>query len=251
MPRLRAWSWKIDRREHVAVLGDRERRHLQLGCAWSSSSSMRHAPSSSEYSCAGGGGRTRPSHSFPLDRRRRLRADVVDHAIDALHLVDDPRRRSSPAARAAAAPSRPSCRRGSRPRGSRSCTRRCARRPSRRRSAPAAAPRSSARAGRTSPPLASPRRRSRRRGAAGPGAPASPRRGCARPGPGPGNGWRHTNSSSRPSSSPTCAHLVLEQLAQRLDQLEPHPLGQAADVVMALDHVRTGRSTDTVSMTSG
>ena len=31
------------------------------------------------------------------------------------------------------------------------------------------------------------------------------------------------------------AHLVLEQLAQRLDELELHALGQAADVVVALD----------------
>ena len=31
------------------------------------------------------------------------------------------------------------------------------------------------------------------------------------------------------------AHLVLEQLAQRLDQLELHALGQAADIVMRLD----------------
>ena len=53
--------------------------------------------------------------------------------------------------------------------------------------------------------------------------------------PGPGNGWRCTISSGRPSSAPTCAHLVLEQVAQRLDQLEVHVLGQAAHVVVALD----------------
>ena len=34
------------------------------------------------------------------------------------------------------------------------------------------------------------------------------------------------------------AHFVLEQIAQRLDQLELHPLGQAADVVVALDDHR-------------
>src|SRR5690606_41854888 len=33
------------------------------------------------------------------------------------------------------------------------------------------------------------------------------------------------------------AHLVLEQLAQRFDQAELHVLGQAADVVVALDDV--------------
>ena len=30
--------------------------------------------------------------SFPLDRRRRLAADVVDHAVDARNAVDDARR---------------------------------------------------------------------------------------------------------------------------------------------------------------
>ena len=34
------------------------------------------------------------------------------------------------------------------------------------------------------------------------------------------------------------AYLVLEQLAQRLDELHLHVLGQAADVVVALDQVR-------------
>jgi len=31
------------------------------------------------------------------------------------------------------------------------------------------------------------------------------------------------------------AHLVLEQFAQRLDQLHVHALGQAADIVVRLD----------------
>ena len=35
-----------------------------------------------------------PQHSpsLPLDRPRRLRGHVIDHAVDAAHLVDDPRR---------------------------------------------------------------------------------------------------------------------------------------------------------------
>ena len=37
------------------------------------------------------------------------------------------------------------------------------------------------------------------------------------------------------------AHLVLEQLAQRLEQLQVHLFGKAADVVVALDHVRFAR----------
>ena len=55
------------------------------------------------------------------------------------------------------------------------------------------------------------------------------------PRPGPGNGWRQTISAGRPSCSPTSAHLVLEQRAQRLDELELEVVGQAADVVVGLD----------------
>ena len=69
------------------------------------------------------------------------------------------------------------------------------------------------------------------------------------PSPGPGNGWRHTISSGRPSSVADLAHLVLEQAAQRLDQLELHVVGQAADVVVALD--LGAPSTVPDSMTSG
>ena len=55
------------------------------------------------------------------------------------------------------------------------------------------------------------------------------------PRPGPGNGWRHTISSGSPSSRPHGAHLVLEQGAQRLDQVELEVVGKPADVVVALD----------------
>ena len=141
---------------------------------------------------------------FPLDRRRRLRADVVDDAVDALAPRSRCATRCARADRAAAAPSRPSCRRGSRPRESRPCTRRSARRPSRRRSAPAAAPRSSATAACTSRRActSSATIASARRSSVEP-RPASPRRESAPPGPGPGNGWRTTNSSSSPSLRPT------------------------------------------------
>ena len=48
------------------------------------------------------------------------------------------------------------------------------------------------------------------------------------------------------------AHLVLEQFAQRLDQLHLHALRQAADIVMRLDRRPTGRPvTETLSITSG
>ena len=146
------------------------------------------------------------------------------------------------AARAAVAPSRRSCRRGSPRRGSRPCTRRCARRPSRRRSAPAAARRTTARAAGTSRPSASRRRRSRRRAAAGRAARgvivAEQAHGETRAGE--RLAPRRTRRRGR-GRCPTSAHLVLEQLAQRLDQLELHPLGQAADVVVALDGGRRAR----------
>ena len=58
------------------------------------------------------------------------------------------------------------------------------------------------------------------------------------PSPGPGNGWRHTISSGRPSSVPSRRTSSLNRLAQRLDQLQRHVLGQPADVVVALDHRR-------------
>src|SRR5690606_38948150 len=35
---------------------------------------------------------TGPARSFPLDRPRRLAGIIVDHPVDALHLVDDPGR---------------------------------------------------------------------------------------------------------------------------------------------------------------
>jgi hypothetical protein len=56
--------------------------------------------------------------------------------------------------------------------------------------------------------------------------------------PGPGKGWRPTKASRQAELAAQCAHLVLEQFAQRLDQLHVHPLGQAADIVVALDRHR-------------
>src|SRR3954453_44766 len=69
--------------------------------ARSSISSMRQAPSSSEYSewrwrwtksdIEGTRSRGSSDPAIPLDRRRRLRTDVVDHAVDTLDLVHDAR----------------------------------------------------------------------------------------------------------------------------------------------------------------
>ena len=53
--------------------------------------------------------------------------------------------------------------------------------------------------------------------------------------PGPGNGWRSTISSGRPERPADRADLVLEQVLERLDQLELHVFWQTADVVVRLD----------------
>ena len=47
------------------------------------------------------------------------------------------------------------------------------------------------------------------------------------------------------------AHLVLEELAQGLDQVEVHPLGQAADIVVGLDGDAGPPEKQTLSITSG
>jgi len=62
--------------------------------------------------------------------------------------------------------------------------------------------------------------------------------------PGPGNGWRATISSGTPSTRPRSRNLVLEQLAQRLEQLEAHALGEAATLWWLL-MVAEGPRTDT------
>ena len=56
--------------------------------------------------------------------------------------------------------------------------------------------------------------------------------------PGPGKGWRPTNCVLQAKLAAKCADFVLEQFAQRLDQLHVHPRGQAADIVVALDRDR-------------
>ena len=70
----------------------------------------------------------------------------------------------------------------------------------------------------------------------------SPGMRMARPGPGRDGGRR---SLGQAQLAAELAHLVLEQFAQRLDQLHVHPLGQAADIVVALDgHRRTAGEAD-------
>jgi hypothetical protein len=63
----------------------------------------------------------------------------------------------------------------------------------------------------------------------------TPGRGTRMARPGPGKGWRQSISPGQAQGLAGGAHLVLEELAQRLDELELHALGQAAHVVVALD----------------
>ena len=56
--------------------------------------------------------------------------------------------------------------------------------------------------------------------------------------PGPGERMAADERLRQAELAAERAHLVLEQFAQRLDQLQPHALGQAADVVVALDRRR-------------
>ena len=53
--------------------------------------------------------------------------------------------------------------------------------------------------------------------------------------PGPGNGWRMDHRLRQAQLQPDRADLVLEQVAQRLDELEAQVGRQPADVVMGLD----------------
>ena len=77
----------------------------------------------------------------------------------------------------------------------------------------------------------------------------APRTRTARPGP--GNGWRLHHLVGQAQLGADGAHLVLEQVAQRLDQLELHVLGQAADVVVGLDAGGGAALGVALSMTSG
>jgi hypothetical protein len=79
---------KGDGREQIAVFGDRDGRHLQLGHAIEQLAHPAGAVEERELrvqvqmnELAHG--------SFPLDRRRGLRADVVDDAVDAANVVHD------------------------------------------------------------------------------------------------------------------------------------------------------------------
>ena len=55
------------------------------------------------------------------------------------------------------------------------------------------------------------------------------------PRPGPGNGWRHTIASGSPSSRPTRRTSSLNSVRSGSTSVELQVVGQAADVVVALD----------------
>ena len=58
--------------------------------------------------------------------------------------------------------------------------------------------------------------------------------------PGPGERLAPDQALGQPELGADRAHLVLEQRAQRLDELELEVVGQAADVVVGLDRRRAG-----------
>ena len=159
--------------------------------------------------------------SLPLDGAGRLAGDVEHDPVDLAHLVGDAGGDRARARRRAAAPSR----RSSRPRrspgaarpGGRRCGRRPARRPSGRRRAArpgtARSSRSSPAAVSSSRAIASASRRMSSRSRV-----TSPM--MRMPEPGPGERLPpHDLGRAGPSSLADRAHLVLEQRAQRLDQL--------------------------------
>ncbi len=116
--------------------------------------------------------------------------------------------------------------------------RRCESRPSRRRCARAAARRTPARSRRRDSRRESLPDRWRRRAGArrARGSSTAPRTRIPSPGPGERMSADHLLGQSELAAD--VAHFVLEQLAQRLDELELHPGLQAADVVMRLDRDR-------------
>ena len=116
-------------------------------------------------------------------------------------------------------------------------SRRCGRRPSRRPCAPAAARRRPARSRRRGRRRGFPRGRSRRPDAECRASPAD-RAGDADGEARAGERLAADEVFRQAEFAPERAHFVLEQLAQRLDQLHVHALGQAADVVVRLDRHR-------------
>ena len=64
----------------------------------------------------------------------------------------------------------------------------------------------------------------------------------AHPEAGAGEGMAVHHLARQAEFDAEAAHLVLEQLAQRLDELQVHLLGQATNVVVGLDDVRLARA---------
>ena len=69
--------------------------------------------------------------------------------------------------------------------------------------------------------------------------------------PGPGERVAADEALGQAQLAAQAADLVLEQFAQRLDQLQVHALRQAADIVVRLDGHAGRRKRETLSITSG
>ena len=164
--------------------------------------------------------------SFPLDRRRRLGADVVHHAVHALHFVDDPRRNAGQQVVGQVAPvGRHEILGLDRPNGQ-GVFIGPRRRPSRPRSAPAAARRRPGTSADTSPAalISSTTIASAWRSVSSRDRVTSPRQRTARPGP--GNGCRQTMSSGNPSCSPSLRTSSLNRSRSGSMSLKPRSSGR-------------------------
>ena len=104
---------ELDGAEEVAVVGHRDRRHAERLGAREERLVLDRAVEERVLGVeVQVGERVAASPGLlPLDRGGRLRRDVVDDAVDALHLVGDAARRAGRARRAEVAPSPPSSRR--------------------------------------------------------------------------------------------------------------------------------------------
>src|SRR5215831_9984021 len=87
LSRQASWKWTAPNMLPWSVMASD---FIPNRAACSTSSSMWHAPSRRLYSVCRWRWANSGFTSLPLDGGGRLAGDVVDHAVDPLHLVDDP-----------------------------------------------------------------------------------------------------------------------------------------------------------------
>ena len=175
---------------------------------------------------------------LPLDRAGRLGGDVVDDAVDALHLVDDPARDRRRAGRTGSRAQSAVIASWLSRRGARSTSAYVRKSPITPTVRTGSSTAKACQSSRSSPAarISSCTMASASRSTSSRSSVTSPSTRMARPGP--GKRLAPDDLGGQPEQLADLAHLVLEQLAQRLDQLEPHVRGQPADVVVRLDRRR-------------